>query len=79
MGWLFLRFVPFVGLVGLVIMLIGFIAVPAWLIYWQIKFDRIKTADVDYKRAKQNRFGALCLWLLIIPIVLIMFYSAFIL
>ena len=71
----FLRFVPLISIVGWVLMLIGFIAVPAWLIYWQIKFGRIKTADVDYKRAKRNWLGALGLWLLMIPVVLIMFYS----
>ena|SRR5689334_6915398 len=74
----FVRFIPFIGIVGLIIMVIGFIAVPPWLIYWQIKYGRIKTADIDYKRAKRNWLGALGLWLLAVPFVLIMFYSAFI-
>jgi hypothetical protein len=71
----FVRFVPFIGIVGLVLMVIGFVVVPAWLIYWQIKFGRIETADVDYKRAKRNWLGALVLWLLllIILVLLIMF------
>jgi hypothetical protein len=75
----FVRFVPFIGIVGLIIMVIGFIVVPPWLIYWQIKFGRIKTADVDYKRANRNWFGALVLWLLllIILVVLILFVAGF--
>jgi len=76
----FLRFIPFIGLVGWIIMILGFIVVPIRLILWQIKYGRLQTSDVDYKRAKRNWMGALGLWLLLIPFILIfvgaVFYSA---
>ncbi len=75
----FVRFIPFIGIVGLIIMVIGFVATPPWLIYWQIKYGRIETADVDYKRAKRNWLGALVLWLLllVVLVVLMMFVGTF--
>jgi uncharacterized membrane protein len=70
------RFIPFISIVGLVIMVIGFVVVPPWLIYWQIKFGRIKTADIDYKRAKRNWLGALVLWLLLLIILVVLMFVA---
>ncbi|HSE24906.1 MAG TPA: hypothetical protein VLB68_24815 [Pyrinomonadaceae bacterium] len=40
-----------------------FFAIPAWLVYWQVKFGRLQTSDVDYKRAKRDRLIALGMWL----------------
>jgi hypothetical protein len=40
-----------------------FFAIPASLIYWQIKYGRLTTADPDYKKAKRDRLIALFLWL----------------
>jgi hypothetical protein len=40
-----------------------FFVIPVWLIYWQVKFGRLQTADADYKRAKRDRVSALIIWL----------------
>jgi hypothetical protein len=40
-----------------------FFVIPVWLIYWQLKFGRLQTADPDYKRAKRDRLIALIIWL----------------
>ena len=40
-----------------------FILLPFWLIYWQLKFGRLKTPDTDYKRAKRDWLIALGIWL----------------
>jgi uncharacterized membrane protein len=40
-----------------------FYAIPVWLIYWQVRFGRLQTSDVDYKRAKRDRLIALIIWL----------------
>lgn len=40
-----------------------FFVIPVWLIVWQVKFGNLKTADVDYGRAKRDRFIALLIWL----------------
>ena len=61
--WIFfllglLPFLPFGwGFTGL------FFSIPVWLIYWQVKFGRLQTSDVDYKRAKRDRLIALIIWL----------------
>ena len=54
---------------GLVFMPLGwgfsglFFVIPAWLIYWQVKFGNLQTRDVDYARAKRDRLIALIIWL----------------
>jgi hypothetical protein len=53
-----LVFIPFGwGFSGL------FFGIPAGLIYWQIKFGKLQTRDVDYTRAKRDRLIALFIWL----------------
>lgn len=37
--------------------------IPISLIYWQITYGRLKTADPDYTKAKRDRVIALLLWL----------------
>lgn len=37
--------------------------IPASLIYWQIRYARLQTADVDYKKTGRDRLIALLLWL----------------
>jgi hypothetical protein len=37
--------------------------IPLSLIYWQIKYSRLKTADADYAKTKRDRLVALLLWL----------------
>jgi hypothetical protein len=37
--------------------------IPGSLIYWQIKYSRLQTADVDYKKTGRDRLIALLLWL----------------
>ena len=46
-----------VGVFGL------FFLIPVYLIYWQIKYGSLKTADPDYLKAKRDRLIALLLWL----------------
>jgi predicted RNA-binding Zn-ribbon protein involved in translation (DUF1610 family) len=40
-----------------------FFIIPALLIYWQIKYGRLKTADPDYLKARRDRRLALFIWL----------------
>lgn len=40
-----------------------FFLIPLSLIYWQVKYGRLKTADPDYQKAKRDRLIALLLWL----------------
>ena len=47
-----------------------FFLIPLSLIYWQISYGSLKTADPDYKRAKRDRLIALGLW---VPAALIEF------
>ena len=37
--------------------------IPASLIYWQIKYEGVKTADPDFKKTRRDRLIALLLWL----------------
>lgn len=37
--------------------------IPWSLIYWQVKFGRVKTADADFTKTKRDRIIALALWL----------------
>ena len=41
----------------------GIFLVPVSLIFWQIKYGRLKTEDRDYQKAKRDRLAALFLWL----------------
>ena len=40
-----------------------FFVIPVWLVYWQVKFGKLQSSDVDYKRAKRDRLIALGMWL----------------
>lgn len=40
-----------------------FFLIPLSLIYWQISYGRLKTADPDYQKAKRDRLIALGLWI----------------
>jgi hypothetical protein len=60
--WVFLL----VGLIltaGQLAVLAGIFLVPGSLIFWQIKYGRLKTDDRDYQKAKRDRLAALFLWL----------------
>ena len=37
--------------------------IPLSLIYWQISYGQLKTADADYAKTKRDRVIALLLWL----------------
>ena len=55
-----------VGLImsaGTVAVFACFFGIPLSLIYWQISYGRLTTADPDYKRAKRDCLIALGLWL----------------
>jgi hypothetical protein len=66
----FLRLVPFFGLLATVGMYLLFLIAPIRLIMWQVKFGRIQTADLDYKRAKRKILVALGLWVLMIIVLM---------
>ena len=40
-----------------------FFLIPVALIFWQIKYGGLKTADADYPKTKRDRVIALLLWL----------------
>ena len=40
-----------------------FFLIPLSLIYWQISYGRLTTADPDYQKAKRDRLIALGLWM----------------
>jgi hypothetical protein len=65
-----LSLVPFISFVTYLGFIILFVAVMVMIIRWQLKFGKLQTADVDYKRAKRMRNVALLLWLLAIPLFL---------
>ncbi|HEX5708201.1 MAG TPA: hypothetical protein VFX96_12940 [Pyrinomonadaceae bacterium] len=65
----FIRLIPMVGLFSSVGMFAGFFAVPVWVVVWWIKYGRIRTDDVDYKRARKNIAGAALLWVLLLVTV----------
>jgi hypothetical protein len=37
--------------------------IPISLIYWQVSYSRLKTADPDFAKTKRDRLIALLLWL----------------
>ena len=59
--WAFLAVSQIWGTVTVVV-LVFFFLIPLSLIYWQISYGRLTTADPDYKRAKRDRLIALGLW-----------------
>jgi hypothetical protein len=60
--WVFLA-VSFVWTGGTMGVFAFFFLIPTLLILWQIRYGRLKTADLDYKKAKRDRLIALVLWL----------------
>jgi hypothetical protein len=60
--WVFLL-VGLIFTVGTLGVMACFFLIPASLIYWQVKFGSLKTADPDYLKAKRDRLIALLLWL----------------
>jgi hypothetical protein len=59
--WAFLAVSLIWGTVNLAVLVLFFL-IPLSLIYWQISYGRLTTADPDYKRAKRDRLIALGLW-----------------
>lgn len=39
------------------------IAIPVWLIFWQLTFAKLQTSDPDFKRARRDRLLAFYIWL----------------
>jgi hypothetical protein len=58
-----LFFVGFIFSGGTIGVLAFIFIIPVSLILWQIKYGSLKTADPDYKKAKQDRLVAVALWL----------------
>jgi len=59
--WAFLAVSMIWGAVTIAVFVLLFL-IPLSLIYWQISYGRLTTADPDYKRAKRDRLIALGLW-----------------
>jgi hypothetical protein len=59
--WAFLGVSLFWGAITIAVVVL-FILIPLSLIYWEINYGRLTTADPDYKRAKRDRLIALGLW-----------------
>ena len=59
--WAFLAVSMIWGAVTIAVLILLFL-IPLSLIYWQISYGRLTTADPDYKRAKRDRLIALGLW-----------------
>ena len=60
--WGFVGLGMFLGIATLAAIACIFL-IPLSLIYWQISYGRLKTADVDYAKTKRDRVIALLLWL----------------
>jgi len=60
--WGFVGLGMFFGLLSLAAIACIFL-IPVSLIYWQISFGGLKTADADYAKTKRDRLIALLLWL----------------
>lgn len=58
-----LFFVGFIFSGGTLGVLAFFFIIPVSLILWQIKYSSLKSADLDYKKAKKDRLVAVALWL----------------
>jgi hypothetical protein len=66
-----LSVVPFISLVTYLGFIITFFVVLVLIIRWQIKFGRLETSDVDYRRAKRLRNLAIVLWMVAIPLFVV--------
>lgn len=53
-----------------------FVALPVWLVYWQLRFGRMNTKDVDYRRAKRDWLISVFIWLPAIALQLLGLVSA---
>lgn len=72
----FIRLVPMFGFASAG-MYGGLFAVPVWVALWWFKYGRIRTDDIDYKRARKNIAGAAVLWvLLVITVVALQLFLA---
>jgi hypothetical protein len=60
--WAFVALGMFVGTAFLAAIACMFL-IPIALIYWQIKYGGLKTADADFVKTKRDRVIALLLWL----------------
>ncbi|HEY0657072.1 MAG TPA: hypothetical protein VGD05_01285 [Pyrinomonadaceae bacterium] len=60
----FVRLIPFISIFGNVLFLIIFFGLPLLLIFWQIRYGRIKTTDKEFKQAKKYWLTSLLIWLI---------------
>jgi hypothetical protein len=60
--WAFVGLGLVFGILSLAAMACIFL-IPLSLIYWQISFGGLKTADADFAKTKRDRLIALLLWL----------------
>lgn len=75
--FLLLRFIPFFGLVGAVGFIGVSVAVPIWAIRWWLKFGKLASTDLEFRKARSTvRLVAILvstvfLTLVLLPIVLL--------
>jgi predicted RNA-binding Zn-ribbon protein involved in translation (DUF1610 family) len=71
-----LSFLPIIQLLTYWGFIITFFVVLVLLVRWQIKFGRLPSSDVDYRRAKRLRTVSLLMWLLAIGLFLLREFAA---
>jgi hypothetical protein len=71
------RLIPFIGLVGLVGVGACFVIIPVGAAHWQVKYGRLPTTDIDYKKAKRNLLIALILWLVMGVVLALVVWALF--
>lgn len=59
--WLFVGLGLILGIASLAATAAIFL-IPASLIYWQVRYGGIKTADADYEKTKRDRLVTVLLW-----------------
>src|SRR5258706_4077008 len=62
------------ALIGQLAFIGTMVVLPFMLIRWQSRYGRIKTNDVDFKRARRNRNITLLLWLPAPIVIALVFY-----
>lgn len=76
MVFLGLSFVPIIQFLTYWGFIITFFVVLVLLVRWQVKFGRLPSSDVDYRRAKRMRTVSLLMWLLGIGLFLLREFAA---
>jgi hypothetical protein len=55
-----------IGFVASMAMLFCLVAIPIWALIWSLRYMRLNTSDIYFKRAKKEFFISLGLWFLML-------------